>query len=421
MKSKTKPIKMEHNSLEPSYAFLTGSICLREQKNSNRVLQRDFADLAIEEAREIIQRRDKERHGEKYEKGQTRPVQGAFEIVPEENAAVMLDVLVQNGLVRFEDNTPVDFHIKEIKMMEGEYIDEVPTSSEILFQFPKGKSGSAHVLFRVLLVDPKFVDENGQPLYKEIPQKYVKAVLSNLNPLALFLAYSKDLPELLKRAGDQAHGFEQLIKYVAKKWKEKKAPEDFETMRELVTVGMLHEFTHALALHLPDAIPADASEETRRYLEPITFDKYLTLINSDQKLQTSVVFNKNILKALREVRNMDEKEDTQSRINAVLALEMFCDRFSIFLYENFSKIRIYSENFKAADVPFSVDIDFLLKMEAQRREGTLWKMHGLKNVLSEAEFDKLEAELTAAETSQGCRSTCRVIRPRCSPAKDAYA
>jgi len=96
--------------------------------------------------------------------------------------------------------------------------------------------------------------------------------LNNLNPLALFLAYGKELPELLKRAGDQAQGFEQLIKYVAKQWKGKQAPEDFETMCEVVTLGMLHEFTHTLALHLPDYIPADASEETRRDLDPITFD-----------------------------------------------------------------------------------------------------------------------------------------------------
>jgi len=390
---------MESMLSKSSYACLTSTVSLRDEKNSNRVLQQDFADLAVEEARAIIKRRDIERHGNKYEKGQTRPVHGAFEIVPEENAAAMLDVLVQNGLIRFENNTPVDFHIKEIKMMEGEYIDEVPTSSEILFQFPKRQGGSAHVLFRVLLVDPKFVDENGQPLYKEIPHKYVKAVLDNLNPFKLFLAYSKNLTELLKKAGDQAHGFEQLIKYVAKQWKDKQAPEDFETMREFVTVGLLHEFTHALALHLPDAISADASEETLHDLEPITFDKYLALINSDQKLQTSVVFNKNLLKALREVRNMDEKEDTQSRINAILALEMFCDRFSMFLYENFSKIKIYSENFKAAGLPFSVDIDFMFKMEKHLQEGSLRKMRGLKNVLSEAEFDKLEAELIAAETS----------------------
>ncbi len=372
---------------------------IRDKKNSNEVLQRDFADLAIDEARAIIQRRDKERHGEKYEKGQARPAQGAFEIVPESNAAVMLNALVQNGLVRFEDNTPVDFSVKDIQMMEGDYIDEVPTSSEILFQFPKRKGGSAHVLFRVLLLDPRFVDKDGKPVYKEIPQEYVTAVMGNLNPFKLFLAYSKELPELLAKAGDQAEGFEKLIKYVAKQWKDKQAPEDFETMREFVTIGMLHEFTHGLALHLPDAIPADASEETRRDLEPITFDKYLALINSDQKLQTSVVFNKNLLKALRAVKNMDEKKNPQSRINSVLALEMFCDRFSMFLYENYAKIRIYSENFKTADVAFSVDVDSMLNMEAKRREGALRKMRGLENVLRDEEFSKLETELAAAESA----------------------
>jgi hypothetical protein len=160
---------------------------------------------------------------------------------------------------------------------------------------------------------------------------------------------------------------------------------------------MLHEFTHALALHLPDKIPENASAETRRDMELITFDKYLELINSDQKLQTSVVFNKNLFKALREVRDEEPSEETSSKISAELALEMFCDRFSMFLYENYAKIRIYSENFKSADVPFSVDVDFMLRMETQRREGTLRTMRGLKNVLSAEQFDKLEAELAAAE------------------------
>ncbi len=381
------------------YPYLMGNRPIRDEKNSNRVLQNDFADLAAEEARGIIQRRDKERHGIKYQKGEARPAAGAFEIVPEANTAVMLDALAQNGLVRFEDNTPVDFSVKDFKILEGEYIDEVPTSSEILFQFPKREGGSAQVLFRVLLVDPRFVDENGKPLYKELPQEYVKAVLNNLNPLALFLAYGKELPELLKRAGDQAQGFEQLIKYVAKQWKTKQAPEGFETMCEVVTLGMLHEFTHALALHLPDYIPADASEEIRRDLAPITFDKYLELINSDQNLQTSVAFNKNLFKALREVKDENPGEKTRNKINAILALEMFCDRFSMFLYENYAKIRIYSENFKAADVPFPVDVDFMLRMEAQRREGTLRTMRGLENVLSAEQFDKLEAELAVAEKS----------------------
>lgn len=252
-------------------------------------------------------------------------------------------------------------------------------------------------MFRVLLVDPRFVDENGKPRYTELPQQYIKAVLSNLNPLALFLAYGKELPELLKRAGDQAQGFEQLIKYVAKQWKTKPVPEDFETMRELVTLGMLHEFTHALALHLPDHIPVDASGETHRDLEPITFDNYLELINSDQKLQTSVAFNKNLFKALREVKDEDPSDGTRNTINAILALEMFCDRFSMFLYENYAKIGVYTENFKTADVPFSVDVDFMLCMEAKRRVGTLRTMRGLENVLSTEQFDKLEAELIGTE------------------------
>ena len=379
------------------YKSLMSNRKIHDKKNSRRVLQSSFADLAAEEARIIIHRRDQERHGNIYQEGEARPAEGAFEIVSETNVTAMLDVLVQNGLVRFENNTPVDFSVKDVPEMEKDYIEEVPTSSEILFQMPKRKGGRAEVLFRVLLVDPRFVDENGNPLHKDIPKGYVKAVLNTLNPFTLFLAYGKEVPELVKRAGDQAQGFEQLIKYVAKQWKDKEAPEDFETLREFVTVGMLHEFTHALALHLPDKIPENASAETRRDMEAINFDKYLELINSDQKLQTSVVFNKNLFKALREVRDEEPGVETVNKINAMLALEMFCDRFSIFLYENYSKIQTYIKHFKKAGFPFSVDIDFLLRLETQRRTGCLRQMRGLDGNLRNAEFDALEADLSAAE------------------------
>lgn len=191
------------------YKSLMGKRKLRDKKNSIEILKSSFADLAAEEVRKIIQRQDLERNGDIYQKDEARPAEGAFEIVPEANTAVMLDALVQNGLVRFEDNTPVDFSVKDFKILEGEYIDEAPTSSELLLQLPKKKRGKANVLFRTVLLDARFVDKTGKPLYKKISETYAKAVLNNLNPLALFLAYGKELPELLKRAGDQAQGFEK--------------------------------------------------------------------------------------------------------------------------------------------------------------------------------------------------------------------
>jgi hypothetical protein len=382
-----------------TYAPLIATSPLRDKKNSLRVLHGDFADLAADEARAIILRRDRERHGEPYRQGQTRPAGGAFEIVPETHVAQMLHVLVKHGLVCFENNTPVDICVKKVTMPDGDFLAEVPTSSEILFQSPKREGDNAKVLFRVLLTDPCFVDNDNNPLYQELPQKYIKAVLNNLNPFALFLANGKELPELLKRAGDQAEGFEKMLKFIARQWKDKKAPEDFATMRELVILGMLHEFVHGLALHLPDYIPEGSSQETLRDLESITFDKYLELINADKELQTSVVFYKNLLKALREVMNMEETVEAKSRINEILALEMFCDRFSIFLYENSIKMRIYSDNLEASQIPFPVDIDVLLHLERQRRAGALRLVKGIGNVLSDAEFDRLESELIEAETA----------------------
>ncbi len=384
------------------YPSIMGNRVIRDQKSSKNVFNNDFSKLVADEIEDQIRQQNEEDYGVRYEKGDARPAQGAFAIVPDQNAAIMLDVLVQNGLSRFEDGrVAIDFTIKDVVVKPGDknYVTKIPTSSELLLRKPKRKGWHAEIDFRTLLVDPRFVDESGKPLYKELPKRYIKAVLNNFNPMMLYGAYVEELDDLLSRAGDQGEAFGKIIKYVAQQWKDKQTPDDKETLQEVISMGMLHEFTHALALHLPDYIPADASAETRRDLAPITFDKYLELVMNDNDLITSVAFNKNLFKALREVKDKDPSVKTQGTINATVALEMFCDRFSMFLYQNYIKIQIYSEIFKDAKVPFSVDIDAMLHMETQRRAGQLREMRGLKDVLGDEDFSRLETELDAADKS----------------------
>jgi len=71
----------------------------------------------------------------------------------------------------------------------------------------------------------------------------------------------------------------------------------------------------------------------------------------------------------------------------------------MFLYQNYIKIQVYSQTFKVADWPFSVNVDSMLKIETQRRAGKLREMKGFKDALTDEEFKQLETELDAADKS----------------------
>jgi hypothetical protein len=384
------------------YPTVMGQYKVRDKKSSISVFNEDYSTLVAREFEKKLQRKDKLDYGEKYKKGKARPAEGAFVIVPDENAATMLDVLVLNGLPVFENSkVAVDFTFKDIVIRPGEndYITEIPMLCELLFKHPQHEYGHGEIYFRTLLIDPRFLDERGNQLYKELPKRYIKAVLNTFNPMIAYRAYFNELDELLLRSGDQAEAYGKVIKYAAQQWKNRETPDDIETLQDIVSMGMLHEFTHALSLHLPDLIPECTPSETKRDLEAISFEKYLEFIMSDNDLITSVAFNKNLFKALNEVKGNKPGQSTHSTINANLVLEMFCDRFSMFLYQNSIKIKVYRQLFREAEMPYTIDVNSMQTMEAQRKAGQLFEVRGLKNIFTVEQFRRLEYELEAADRS----------------------
>jgi hypothetical protein len=87
--------------------------------------------------------------------------------------------------------------------------------------------------------------------------------------------------------------------------------------------------------------------------------------------------------------------ETRDSINILIAIETFCDRFSMYLYENYLKIRLYDElllNRRG----YPVTVDAMLVLEAARGEGRLATRPEMTGV-SEAERARLEQDLKNAQ------------------------
>ncbi|MCG7852087.1 MAG: hypothetical protein MIO92_06160 [Methanosarcinaceae archaeon] len=377
------------------FANLVGNPNVRQQKTTEALYGKPFTAIRAEDAQKRMQRQVREKFGEPIEPGDERPWKGAFVIMSEEKYAAMLHLLSANGLRRFSDRLSVDLFTYAVTLPKdtgAKLILATPIAGE-----PHFSSANQHneipTFFRIVVRDPQFLDDQNQPLYKEIPDQYTTAVLNTLNPAAVYRAYKHRLPEMLKRAGDFAGAFEQILKISAEAWERKKAPTDFAALQEYVGLGFLHEAAHALALHLPDEIPQDLLPEEREHLEAISLQRYLDIINDvkDKALLTSVVFTKNLIKALEKVEKDEPSRKTQSDISVLIALEMFCDRFSMYLYENYLKIELYNEVLREK-IGYPITIDSMLSLERSRRaEETGMAEEGVEPLSERAEVRKLSA------------------------------
>lgn len=380
------------------FANLLGRRDVRKEKTTQGQLNADFAALRAQETTRHITQQIKQQFGELIEGEESRPWPGAFAIVPEDLVAAWLHLLESNGLRRFSDQLLVDWFTKAETVNDDPkqiYVQPAPIASEPLFRLPRNRDEMASMLFRVVLIDPQFLDGREQPLYKELPARYAEAVLNGLNPAAMYQILRQQLPDQLTRAGENAPAFEQLLKYAAQQWQKRTAPRDAQTFRDFVGLAFLHEAVHALALHLPDEIPADLPKEEQAHLRTIALESYLNLINSNPKLQTSVVFIKNVYKALLKMSDKPASAETRDSINILIALETFCDRFSMYLYENYLKIQIYNRLLRER-LGFPINIDQMIVLEAARAQGKLASQALMQGVTAQ-ELAKLDEELNAAE------------------------
>jgi len=375
---------------------LVGETTVRRDKSTEIQEGHPFEEMrAVEEARKL-QRLISEKFGEEIGMDDARPQAGAFPLVDERVVAVWLQLLEANGLRRFSDRITIDWFTRNETLQKGKLEAlRTPVASEPVFRFPRSPKDAATVMFRIAIIDPRFVDGLGKPLYKEIPKEYIAAVLHTMNPDVLYKIFGNSLPEMLQRAGGQSQAFDQLIKFVAGKAKGRTTPTDLETLQDYLHASILHEMVHALALHLPDVVPQEMTAEQRKPLEVIKIEKYLELVNADQSLMTSSLFFKNLIKALQRVAKKAPSEETAANVIDVLTLEMFCDRFSMFLYENFLKTQIYNKYLHEL-IGYPLTVDMLVTLEAARKSNQLAARQEVAKLDAKARA-RMEAELAAAE------------------------
>jgi len=310
-------------------------------KSSRSVFHTTFPELACQEAALDLLEKDIRQHGPPYagSSPDERPAAGAFVIVTEEGAAEMLAVLTANGLSQFADRIAVDFHHKPITLSADLFtIEDTPVESEMILRKPRRTGDSYRLAGRIIITDPQFTDSGGTPVAKVIPSLYCEQVLKALNPFELLKSLAPTLDEKLRRACSNADFFKSVLVETAKKWKSRTAPKDFTPLERYATQAILHEASHFLACHLPDDrtfLPPEEAERQRAF----GFDRYLEILNADESLP--VVYAKNLAKALHAVDGQEPGRQTEAGISVIVLIEMFCDRFGIFLYENFLKVRAY--------------------------------------------------------------------------------
>ena len=335
-----------------------------KSKNSRSVLGQPFSQAAAKAIAGIFEKRELQQNGILYGENETRPAQGAFALLSEDAVERMLCVLKYLGLNKFEDSTPVDFFIKPTVNINQDHIAPTPIESETVFQMPKISQDKVQLLFRAIVMDPMFVDDQGKNLnLAQIPEKYVEAVLNSLNPAAYYKALGpQQLGPLFAHAGKFEPTFKANFAAAVKKWQGRTAPLDLATLQEFLEQGLLHEFTHALALNMPDVISADLPTQEQARLNQFSVTAYFNLLSTEESLHTSVVYTKNLMKALHAAEGQDANPATQNQIIRMLALEMFCDRFSMYMYEMYEKLRVYQKAIPDLGV---ISVDFMRKMEKQ--------------------------------------------------------
>jgi len=379
---------------------------LRKSKTTRAQFGKSFIELILEGLIPAFNRIERNLFGLSIEPDEERPWPGAFVLLSDDEVKLLLDVLEINGLQRFSDQLNIEWFTRAEEIptnIDAILVHRSTASSQIIFQLPTVERDFARLIFRIGIIDPQFVDEEGNPLYTELPPWYVRGVLNNYHPYAVYMAYRHRLPEMLERAGKFSVPFAQLLKCMAKRYETKSFQSDEKLLKEHVKLALLHEAVHALVCHLPDKIQTNELEKAPHKLEEFSVDSYVQLVDKFPKLQQSPLFIKNLIKGLEKVENEPPSDKTLKNIKTHIVLEMFCDRFGMYLYENYLKYQVYKKAFQEF-LDYDVTIGMVLSLEAVRRTDEdnnedRFKDRAEVKCLSERELTKLKEDLKDSERS----------------------
>jgi len=352
----------------------------------------EFSNLSANAVTQAIRKKEVKRYGILYDENDIRPAVGAFVLIPDAAVIEMFSVLSRLGLRKLEDSISADLYFKPIVHLPDNHVAETPLEGGMIFDdLPLGKRG-VQVTFRIIVMDPMFINENQQNLnLKDLPEDYVVNVLNTLDPMAVYkILGPAQLEPLLERAGNYAQTFKARFVNAVKKWQNVSVPKTREILYAYLQQGILHEFSHVLALSMPDKIPEDLPAVERERLNKFSVTAYIDFLSKSTELHTSVVYVKNLIKALQSVQNLEPSKATQNQVVRILAVEMFCDRFAMYMYELYLKMQAYEQVMKLGDI----SLDTVRLFEKQRRNRTAFM---LVNDISEPTVKLLEDRLAKAE------------------------
>lgn len=265
---------------------------------------------------------------------------GSVAVVSNETIYESSEIMRASQLSGFEGQVAVQTWCKELDVAslapqagKESYADTPINSHFKILRFPQ-------LLTRILkarinVIDPVFVGTSEV----EVPQPYMRAVLNVMNANVMFniLGQSNNLQALLERAMENANFFREVLRTVVASWKARQIQVTPEVFSAFLLHALLHERTHFLINALPAGSVAQGHEEG---LESITFEKYADLLFGDPALMATSAGAKNLGKALLAAEEMTPSVVSRETILQVLAIEMFCDRFAMFLNENYQKQRV---------------------------------------------------------------------------------
>lgn len=382
-------------SVQPDYSL---DRLLRPMMESRREIPaatwggKSLTDAVLEDQRRQLEERDEEVHGTEHIRSD--PIPGSSVVVSNAQIREMLiDALESNGLgslvnEEYPNHIAVQIFAKSITVPAANIITSAPIDST--FGFVKISNDKTAVRGTVNIVDPIFPNKT-----REIPQAYVNSVLYAFLPYFAAGLIEADKTEYLERIvkPEYRKWVADVMNATLTRWKDRSFPFTQESLSKLISESLLHEVTHILIFSLPAGdIPAGREELTK-----LTFEKYVTLLISEQSLYTSASLFKDIIKALKSVRDAAPSLDTQDDFFRVLSLEMFCDRFGMFLYENHLKNKIYRKVLNA-DIEKVVAAKMFDEAEAARGSGPEGFASFLKaNAKKIFDQSLLEKELSEAE------------------------
>jgi hypothetical protein len=279
--------------------------------------------------------------------GEKGTLPGAVEVFPLTQCATASYFMNLLGIKRFEAGWSQS--TKVVTLMKGKelLVQETPMLSFPILGEPEAfEDNRARLFHGIHIIQPRFVDEAGNPIdiHGSLPPQYLRGVINVYIPNKFYLAAHPLLKEVLPRIPpeDRKEIAAELQETIGE-W-EKHPPVDAnllytqEVLDALLFAGALHEYWHAIGLHLPDKFPETPATQDKQRLSESSIDSWKAILPRHHEFKKSMVSIKNHIKVLLDVAHISRRVSPVEFIRHQRLLENQADRSSMYVFEEGLKI-----------------------------------------------------------------------------------